>query len=49
MFNDEELNKFEDIDKYFNSIRDQKIESDIWIAKYLTRYIVKYKSLIRNY
>ena len=30
MFNDEELNQFEDINKYFINIREQKIKHEIW-------------------
>ena len=37
MLNDEELNKFEDIDEYFNSIRDNKIESENWILEILNK------------
>ena len=37
ILNDEELNKFEDIDKYFNTVRDQKIESEIWSSEILDK------------
>lgn len=40
LFNDSELNKFEDIDKYFNTIKDQKIESDIWITEILDKLYI---------
>jgi cold shock CspA family protein len=38
---DDELSCFDDIDEYFNSIRDQKIESDIWIAEILDKIYSK--------
>ena len=34
MLNEEELNKFEDIDNYFNNIRDQKIKVKFGLLKY---------------
>jgi len=37
ILNDSELNKFEDIDQYFNNIRDQKIENDTWVAEILNK------------
>lgn len=37
MLFDDELSRFEDIDKYFNSVRDQKIKSDIWVTDILNK------------
>ena len=37
MLNDEELNKFGDIDRYFNSIRDKKSESENWSSEILDK------------
>jgi cold shock CspA family protein len=41
ILNDEELKKFGDIDKYFNSIRDIKIGSEIWISEILDKLYIE--------
>ena len=37
ILNDEELNSFEDIDKYFNTVRDLKINGSIWSKEILNK------------
>jgi len=37
ILNDEDLNQFEDIDNYFNNVRDQKIENAIWTRDVLSK------------
>ena len=36
MLNDDELEKFDDVQKYFSDIRDQNIEKKVWINEVLT-------------